>query len=197
VRSKFWCIELALVLAATPGQAQHEHHTMAEPNPPTASGTAWLPLATPMRGFALEASGWQFMLHGSVFAQFIRELGTHGNYQFGSINWLMGEAAHPLAAGTFRVRAMASAEFLTVTGRGYPQLLQVAQPYHGEILTDRMHPHEMVSKAAVAYDRPVAGHLRGSIYLAAVGEPALGPVMYLHRPSAENDPVAPLGHHAQ
>ena len=30
-----------------------------------------------------------------------------------------------------------------------------------------------------------------------MGEPALGPVAYMHRPSAEYDPVAPLGHHLQ
>jgi hypothetical protein len=28
-----------------------------------------------------------------------------------------------------------------------------------------------------------------------VGEPAIGPVTYMHRPSAQNDPFAPLGHH--
>lgn len=34
-----------------------------------------------------------------------------------------------------------------------------------------------------------------SLYAAPVGEPALGPVAYMHRPSAQNDPFAPLGHH--
>src|SRR5207245_10044478 len=32
---------------------------------------------------------------------------------------------------------------------------------------------------------------------APVGQPGLGPVAYMHRPSAAYDPVAPLGHHAQ
>jgi hypothetical protein len=36
-----------------------------------------------------------------------------------------------------------------------------------------------------------------SLYLAPVGEPALGPVAYPHRPSAMGDPLAPLGHHWQ
>jgi hypothetical protein len=33
------------------------------------------------------------------------------------------------------------------------------------------------------------------LYAAPVGEPAIGPVAYMHRPSALNDPFAPLGHH--
>jgi hypothetical protein len=86
---------------------------------------------------------------------------------------------------------------LTLTGAGYPQLLQVAQPYQGTTLTDRMHPHELVSEAAVTYEHALSTTLRGQVYLAAVGEPALGPVAYMHRPSAANDPTAPLGHHAQ
>lgn len=137
------------------------------------------------------------MLHGSVFAQYVRESGPRGNWQFGSLNWMMAEATRPVGDGTFGVRAMASAEFLTLTGAGYPQLLQVAQPYRGNTLTDRMHPHELVSEAAITYEHPVSSAWRASVYLAPVGEPALGPVAYLHRPSAASNPTAPLGHHAQ
>lgn len=137
------------------------------------------------------------MLHGSAFVQYVRESGPRGNYQFGSANWVMAEATRPVAGGTFGIRAMASAEFLTLTAAGYPQLLQVAQPYRGSTLTDRMHPHELVSEAAVTFEHAVAQSLRATVYVGAVGEPALGPVAYLHRPSAVNDPTAPLGHHAQ
>ena len=165
--------------------------------PPFGSGTSWLPAVAPMRGLHLGVSGWQVMVHGSVFGQFIQEFGPRGNYQLGSINWVMGDASRALAGGTFHARMMASAEYFTVTRAGYPQLLQVSQPYRGGTVTDRMHPHELLSEVAVMYDRPLGGDLRWSAYLAAVGEPALGPVAYLHRPSATNDPTAPLGHHAQ
>jgi len=165
--------------------------------PPLGSGTSWLPAVAPMRGVHLEVSGWQVMVHGSAFGQFIQEFGPRGNYQLGSINWAMGDASRALAGGTFHARMMASAEYFTVTRAGYPQLLQVAQPYRGGTVTDRMHPHELLSEVAVMYDRPLGGDVRWSAYLAAVGEPALGPVAYLHRPSAANDPTAPLGHHSQ
>src|SRR5881398_264923 len=45
--------------------------------------------------------------------------------------------------------------------------------------------------------RRIALRRSGSLYAALVGEPALGPVTYLHRPSAAFDPVTPLGHHSQ
>jgi hypothetical protein len=47
------------------------------------------------------------------------------------------------------------------------------------------------------YEVPVSNKLGLSIYAAPVGEPAIGPVAYMHRPSAQNDPFAPLGHHWQ
>jgi len=165
--------------------------------PPFGSGTSWLPAVAPMRGFHFQASDWSVMVHGSVFGQFIQEFGPRGNYQLGSINWVMGDASRPLAGGAFHGRMMASAEYFTLTRAGYPQLLQVSQPYRGGTVTDRMHPHELFSEVAVMYDRPIGTGWRWSVYLAAVGEPALGPVAYLHRPSAANDPTVPLGHHTQ
>ena len=108
----------------------------------------------------------------------------------------MAVATRSVGRGAVRVRAMVSAEPWTVTARGYPELLQVAEPYQGATVTDRQHPHDLVSELAVVYERPV-GAAGLSLYLAPVGEPGLGPVAYMHRPSAAYDPVAPLGHHAQ
>ncbi len=165
--------------------------------PTYGSGTAWLPAAAPSHGFHLQAGQWSVMIHGTAFLQFAQEFGQRGNYQLGSVNWVMGDASRPLAGGLFRARMMASAEYFTLTRAGYPQLLQVAQPYRGGTVTDRMHPHELLSEVAVMYDRRLTDTWMWSVYLAAVGEPALGPVAYLHRPSAVNDPTAPLGHHTQ
>jgi hypothetical protein len=35
------------------------------------------------------------------------------------------------------------------------------------------------------------------LYVAPVGEPAVGPVAFPHRPSAASNPLAPIGHHWQ
>jgi hypothetical protein len=181
--------------------AQHDHTPSPAAGPiPEAqagSGTAWLPAAAPIGGYHARRGRWSLMAHGSAFLQLVYDFGTRRDYQLGSVNWAMAGAAHPLAGGTVGIRAMLSAEALTVTGRGYPQLLQVAQPYRRVTLTDRMHPHELVGEAAVTYDHGIGAGLAGSLYLAAVGEPALGPVSYRHRPSAIHDPAAPLGLHSQ
>src|SRR5438093_10990636 len=47
------------------------------------------------------------------------------------------------------------------------------------------------------YERPVGRDLGLSVYLAPVGEPAVGPVAFPHRPSAADDPLAPISHHWQ
>ncbi len=161
------------------------------------SGTAWLPDAARMPGYHGSLGRWTLMVHGSVFLQYDRQLGTRADDQLGSVNWDMVMVERRAAGGMVRFRAVVSAEPWTVTARGYPELLQVATPYRGDIVTDRQHPHELVSELAVAYEHSIVSKLAGSLYAAPVGEPALGPVTYLHRPSAVYDPAAPLGHHTQ
>jgi hypothetical protein len=50
---------------------------------------------------------------------------------------------------------------------------------------------------AALYQRPISRNLAVSFYVAPVGEPAVGPVAFPHRPSAASDPLAPLAHHWQ
>jgi hypothetical protein len=84
-----------------------------------------------------------------------------------------------------------------VGARGYPLLLQSGEAYQGDPLHDRQHPHDLFMELAALYERPVAKNLAISLYAAPVGEPALGPVAFPHRPSAAGDPLAPLSHHWQ
>lgn len=196
-------VVITVLASASPvsGYAQHEHEreqgTLGIPSTRMGSGTAWLPDAAPLPGYHASAGRWTVMVHGNVFLQYDRQFGTRADDQLGSVNWLMAVAGRPAVGGTLRFRAMVSAEPWTVTARGYPQLLQVAEPYRGGIVTDRQHPHDVVSEAAVMYEHTVGTRVAGSLYAALVGEPALGPVTYLHRPSAAFDPVTPLGHHSQ
>jgi hypothetical protein len=188
----------AALVSAWPesGHAQHEHQheqeTLGIPATRMGSGTAWLPDAAPLPGYHASLGRWTLMVHGSAFLQYDRQFGTRADDQLGSVNWLMAMVGRPAAGGTLRFRAMVSAEPWTLTARGYPQLLQVAEP-----VPDRQHPHDVVSEAAVTYEHAVGTRVAASLYAAPVGEPALGPVTYLHRPSAAYDPLTPLGHHAQ
>ncbi|MBC7789175.1 MAG: hypothetical protein H7Z74_04435, partial [Anaerolineae bacterium] len=129
--------------------------------------------------------------------QYVRQFGIRRQWQFGSTNWAMAMADRRTLGGSLQLRAMLSAEPATLTDIGYPQLLQAAQPHRGGTVTDRQHPHELLSELGIRYERAINRELAAELYIAPAGEPAIGPVAYRHRPSAANDPVAPLGHHAQ
>ena len=165
------------------------------------SGTSWLPDATPMHAFNAALGGWNVMLHGIAFVQYDDQQNPNGSHrgdtQLGSVNWAMLAASHPLAGGLLGLRGMFSAEPLTVGSRGYPLLLQSGEAYDGQPLHDRQHPHDLFMELAALYDHAVSDHLAVSLYVAPVGEPAIGPVAFPHRPSAESDPLAPIGHHWQ
>src|SRR5207247_772095 len=78
-----------------------------------------------------------------------------------------------------------------------PLLVQSGESDQGAPLHDRQHPHDLFMELAALYERPVARHFALSLYLAPVGEPAVGPVAFPHRPSAADDPLAPISHHWQ
>jgi hypothetical protein len=185
--------------AAAPAQ-EHTGHTMPEGSvflSREASGTAWLPDGTPMYGVHLQARGWELMLHGNAFLQYLNEFAPEhrGAHQAGSINWFMAMAKRRVGAGRFGVRTMLSLEPWTVGGCGYPDLLATGELCDGDNIHDRQHPHDLFMEAAVEYDRPIGARLRWQIYGGPAGEPALGPVAFPHRLSAMPNPIAPITHH--
>jgi hypothetical protein len=80
-------------------------------------------------------------------------------------------------------------------GNGYPLLFQTGESYNGEPLIDRQHPHDLFSELSVAYTQSFTKDFDAFIYFGYPGEPALGPVAFMHRPSSLNIPDATLGHH--
>jgi hypothetical protein len=171
--------------------------TLGLPMSRMGSGTSWLPDASPMHAAHYEAGRWGLMLHGQAFGMYDKQFSDRGGDQISSPNWVMLMATRPLAGGFLQLRGMFSAEPLTVGARGYPLLLQSGEAFKGEPLHDRQHPHDLFMELAALYERPVARNLAISLYAAPVGEPALGPVAFPHRPSAAGDPLAPLSHHWQ
>jgi len=161
------------------------------------SGTTWIPDAVSLPSRHVTAGSWNFMLHGFAFGQYIRQGGSRGDDQLGSLNWAMLMASRTVAGGRLQLRTMLSLDPGTVTGRGYPLLLQTGETYGGAPLHDRQHPHDFWMELGVLYERQVSDRLGLAFYAAPSGEPALGPVAFMHRPSAMDDPVAPLGHHWQ
>jgi len=205
--SKLAFAAICLILVARRDSwAQHDmpHMAMNGPSLPlgvpfsrVGSATSWLPDSSPVPGHHFTVGDWSLMLHGSADFQYDRQNGFRGDQQVGSINWEMLMAAHPLGGGLFRVNAMTSLEPLINGRQGYPELLQTGGVYRRTRLVNYQHPPNLVMEAAALYDHSLMSWLAGEIYVAAVGEPALGPVTYMHRPSADADPFAPIGHHGQ
>jgi hypothetical protein len=180
-----------------PEEIDHSAHTMVQFSPRDASGTAWLPDATPMYAIHGQAGAWEAMVHGNVFLQYLYEGGEvhRRGQQAGSINWVMGMTRRSAGVGRVGLRAMLSLEPLTIGGCGYPVLLATGETCDGDGIHDRQHPHDLFMEIAAEYDRPLSARLRWHLYGGLAGEPALGPPSFPHRLSAFTNLLAPIGHH--
>jgi hypothetical protein len=196
---------LAFLLLHSTLAAQHPEHPMAtmliDPVGVSmermGSGTSWIPDAVPLPARHQMIGSWLVMFHGFGFVEYDKQGGPRGAEQFGSLNWAMLMASRDLLGGRFQARTMLSLDPATVSNRGYPLLLQSGESYRGQPLVDRQHPHDFWMELAVMYERALAKDVGVTAYAAPSGEPALGPVAFMHRPSAMDNPVAPLGHHWQ
>lgn len=189
---------------AMPGMAHDSMSGMARmaeplgiPHTRMGSGTSWVPDASPIREYTMMAGPWMLMAHGDINLYYDHQGTVRGDDQIGSANWIMFMAMRNAGGGMLRLNTMLSAEPFTVGPRGYPLLLQSGEAYQGEALHDRQHPHDLFMELSAIYERPIARNLGISLYAAPVGEPALGPVAFMHRPSAQNDPFATIAHHWQ
>ena len=162
------------------------------------SGTTWIPDAVPIPTWETMAGDWGLMAHGIGFVQYDNQGGPRGSDQFGSLNWTMLMASHSVRGnGLFQARTMLSLEPATVTSSGYPLLLQTGESNDDVPLHDRQHPHDFWMELAALYEAQLTSRLGLELYVAPAGEPALGPVAYMHRPSAFDNPLAPISHHWQ
>ena len=180
-----------------PGMAMNMNDPLGISMERMGSGTTWIPDAVPLPARHFMTGSWLIMLHGFGFVQYDKQGGPRGDDQFGSLNWAMLMASRDLFGGRFQARTMLSLDPATVTNRGYPLLLQSGESYRGQPLHDRQHPHDVWMELAAMYERALSPSIGITAYVAPSGEPALGPVAFMHRPSAMDNPVAPLGHHWQ
>lgn len=146
----------ALVLAL-PLAAQHDMSNM--PDMPGMDHSKLQKNSTePMMDMIqLKAAGWNLGFHGVAFLTSIQETGPRGHDKAAAINWLMGEASHPLAGGTFSVLTMLSLDPATVTGRYYPELFQTGETAFGKPIVDGQHPHNFVMNLGLHYSHRLAG----------------------------------------
>ena len=141
------------------------------------------------------ASPWMLMSDALVNAMFNHQGGPRGADEFRAPNWWMGMASRPAGSGRLTFTAMLSLDPLTVGRAGYAELFQVGEALDGRPIVDRQHPHDLFMQLAAVWHRPLAGGFALTLAGGPVGEPALGPIVYMHRPSAEALVLTPLGHH--
>ena len=158
---------------ASPAWAQHEHHA-----PPAAA-----------------ASPWTFMQDGVVFGLYNHQGGPRGGDEFKVPNWWMGMLSRKVGTSDLTFTAMLSLDPATVGKSGYGEIFQVGEALDGRPLIDRQHPHDFFMQLAAIWRTPVNDRTGFTLAGALAGEPALGPVAFMHRSSAAENPMAPLGHH--
>jgi hypothetical protein len=170
--------------------AQHEHEHGAQPEPANPDPMAAMEAMEPM-------DHWMTMIHGYAFLNANRQGGPSGDREFDSQNHFMVMAVRSSWGGKLSLLGTFSLEPATIPPRGSSELFQRGETYQGVLLVDLQHPHDLFVQLAAAWERPIAASTKVRLYLAPVGEPALGPPAYPHRLSASENPTAPLSHHNQ
>jgi len=184
-----------------PGMDMSQPRPTWMPSPENGSGTEWQPAATPDHMWMKSLGRWELMAHGVIFTDYNRQGGPRGEGKAESVNWAMLMEQHSLGSGNILFREMFSAESLTSPHPGFPELFQTGETYHGQALVDHQHPHNVFAELSFDYTHPITLPLKEKVswefYGAPAGEPALGPVAFMHRASASELPMAPLSHHLQ
>ena len=161
------------------------------------SGTSWQPSSGPIHMHHWTKGDWLLMFHYNLIAGVNSQGGPRGVTKFDSENWFMPMAYHKLGKGTLQLRGMVSAEPFTFPPGGSPLLFQTGETYKDQPLIDHQHPHDLFMELSAQYTLPVGEHGTWFTYFGYPGEPALGPVAFMHRMSASENPSASLAHHLQ
>lgn len=163
-----------------------------------ASGTSANPAAWNMPMLMAHLGNWNTMFMGTAFIVDTQQSGPRGADKLYSPNEFMFAAEHRVAAkGAFQFDLMLSLDPATITGERYPELFQTGETAYGHALVDAQHPHNFIMALGLHYAYEIAEDTTIDFYAAPVGDPALGPVAYPHRASAEELPQATLSHHLQ
>jgi len=158
---------------AQPPEHQHEHMNMD------------------MNG----SGAWSFMQDGIVFAELNHQGGPRGGDELIAPNWWMGMASRALPRGRLTLTAMFGLDRATVGAEGYGEIFQAGEAFGGRPIVDRQHPHDFFMQLAASWRVPVGDAASVTLSGGPVAEPALGPIAFMHRASAMDNPTAPLGHH--
>ncbi len=146
-------------------------------------------------GSAQTPSPWRWRLDANIFAGVNHQDRAFTDFtNIESQNWFMGTGERPVGLGQLNVFSMISLEPFTMKKIGSAQVFQTGETYDNQPLIDYQHPHDLLSSLGVSYTRQ-AGRWTITPTASIVGSPALGPMPFMHRPSAAENLQAPLSHH--
>jgi hypothetical protein len=185
---------LTVLLAPRAVAAQQVASDPPPPNPESQQQTP-APMAMHDMSAMSGTPGWHFGFDGNLFATFDDQGSERGQREFRSQNWFMTMASHALAGGTLTLTGMLSAEPFTVGPAGYSEIFQEGEAFHGLQVTDHQHPHNLFMQLAGAWRVALGKRSAFTVAGGPVGEAALGPIAFMHRPSSADNPTAPLSHH--
>lgn len=145
---------------------------------------------------APSASAWQWHVEGHAFFGYNYQRRKFTDFEaWESQNWLMASAERSLSRARLRLTSMLSFEPFTLKDIGSPQVFQTGETFRRAALIDYQHPHDLLMGLGGELRIPARG-VTTIVGLDLVGPPTLGPPVFMHRPSAIENPQAPLSHHS-
>lgn len=142
-----------------------------------------------------ESNGWNVMQDAVVYGLFNHQGGPRGGTELRVPNWWMGMFSRKVGSSDLTINTMLSLDALTVGKKGYRELFQVGETFGGHPLIDYQHPHDLFMQLAAVWHMPIGARTGLTLAGGPAAEPALGPVAFMHRASAMDNPMSPLGHH--
>lgn len=142
------------------------------------------------------AGAWQWGVEATVFGGYNYQLREFTDFDEVELqNWLMSSLRRSLgAASHLEFIAMFSLEAFTMRDLGSPQVFQTGETFGGRPLIDYQHPHDLWMNLGAEFTHSLgATTLLLSAY--PVGPGPYGPLVFMHRPSAAENPQVPLSHH--
>jgi hypothetical protein len=139
-----------------------------------------------------------WMIHGNGFLVQDFQEGPRGRDRLSAPHMVMGQVGHSYGNHFLDVNFMLTFEKWTLPKEGYPELLQIGerneddQPY-----IDAQHPHSSPIMGLTFSDTIRIGEGRDylKVFFAPRGQATEGPIAFMHRPTGQVNPDAPLGHH--
>ncbi len=142
------------------------------------------------------AGAWQWAGDANLFVGVNEQQRKFAGFRsWESQNWLMGTGTRRVGRGQLQLEAMLSLEPFTIAAAGSPQLFQTGESYKGTPLVNLQHPHDLLMALGATY-RLEAGPIQWFMGADLAGSATLGPMPFMHRASARNNPQVPLSHHA-